>query len=619
MTDEVIFQRLQDRPEVPAFSPNDFIPIVRGGSPLYRVSVQALAGRLRGLIGELTAAVTTVNGEAGDVTITPFSIDAIPTSFIGEPDGVAPLDSGGKLGTEFLPAAAITPLHTSGFPLALGNAAARGTSTQAARGDHVHPLPTPADIGAAVLTASGAPAALGSPSRGTGTTAARSDHVHAMPSAADVGAATPADLAAGLSGKSDTGHGHAGATPDAAGFMTGADRVKLDGIAAGATNTPLASAGVPAPLGTAARGTSTEAARRDHAHAMPSLAALGISTFAQSLLDDTSPDVARATLGIPLTVGPSAAVPGVRMSADWTLKVGGQDGTYEGGQWTGHVYAGVVLSKEFNSTHTSATEVPAPGFLSTAYANGSGPLIDVVAGHFIAVAMQANDCVFGGNIIAANKLGANNTKLVGLEVDQQFAPGTTPGDGSAGLYINTFGANNTGNAIMVYGHAGYWSNGIKLGGINPTSGAGLSLTGNDQYIGSLINTTVGNFTQAGVVLGNGRGAGVRIDGAGGGFGRIYGDGNYFVLSMLPSGLAIKSSDGFTTLDFFDTDGSIDIQGGGALKIGGVVVAQSRKSGWSKATGTANRTAFDTSTVSVTQLAQRVKALIDDAYDGMIGA
>jgi hypothetical protein len=46
----------------------------------------------------------------------------------------------------------------------------------------------------------------------------------------------------------------------------------------------------------------------------------------------------------------------------------------------------------------------------------------------------------------------------------------------------------------------------------------------------------------------------------------------------------------------------------------------RKTGWSAPTGTATRTTFSTATVTTTQLAERVKALIDDLTShGLIGA
>ena len=63
-----------------------------------------------------------------------------------------------------------------------------------------------------------------------------------------------------------TGTAHGVATTSVAGFMSATDKTKLDGIATGATNTPLSSV-APSALGVAAAGTSTSAARADHVHA----------------------------------------------------------------------------------------------------------------------------------------------------------------------------------------------------------------------------------------------------------------------------------------------------------------------------------------------------------------
>jgi hypothetical protein len=60
--------------------------------------------------------------------------------------------------------------------------------------------------------------------------------------------------------------------------------------------------------------------------------------------------------------------------------------------------------------------------------------------------------------------------------------------------------------------------------------------------------------------------------------------------------------------------------GNTFMVGGTAVVGSRKAGWGAATGTATRTTFATSTVTTTQLAERVKALIDDLIShGLIGA
>lgn len=67
---------------------------------------------------------------------------------------------------------------------------------------------------------------------------------------------------------------------------------------------------------------------------------------------------------------------------------------------------------------------------------------------------------------------------------------------------------------------------------------------------------------------------------------------------------------------------ITIATGGTLAVGSSQVLAARKTGWAIASGTATRTTFDTTTVTTAQLAERVKALIDDLHStaghGLIG-
>lgn len=64
-------------------------------------------------------------------------------------------------------------------------------------------------------------------------------------------------------------------------------------------------------------------------------------------------------------------------------------------------------------------------------------------------------------------------------------------------------------------------------------------------------------------------------------------------------------------------GNVDATG--VYEIDGTQVVNNRVTGWTAATGTATRTTFVTSTVTTEQLAERVKALIDDLVaHGMIG-
>jgi hypothetical protein len=67
-------------------------------------------------------------------------------------------------------------------------------------------------------------------------------------------------------------------------------------------------------------------------------------------------------------------------------------------------------------------------------------------------------------------------------------------------------------------------------------------------------------------------------------------------------------------------GNVEISTGNTLQIGLDQIATSRRTGWAAPTGTATRTTFNTATVTLAQLAERVKALIDDlTTHGLIGA
>lgn len=66
-------------------------------------------------------------------------------------------------------------------------------------------------------------------------------------------------------------------------------------------------------------------------------------------------------------------------------------------------------------------------------------------------------------------------------------------------------------------------------------------------------------------------------------------------------------------------GDFDLAAGKLLKINSNPVAGPRRTGWSAPTGTATRASFDTATVTVSQLAERLKALLDDlTAHGLIG-
>lgn len=99
---------------------------------------------------------------------------------------------------------------------------------------------------------------------GTSPAAARADHVHSH-------------------GNLPGGDLHALASVSAPGFMSAADKTKINSIETGATATPLAIA-TPLPVGTAAVGTATRAAREDHVH---SLALSGVTAGSYNITNFT--------------------------------------------------------------------------------------------------------------------------------------------------------------------------------------------------------------------------------------------------------------------------------------------------------------------------------------------
>lgn len=132
------------------------------------------------------------------------------------------------------------PSPSSSNPAALGTAAP-GSSTDYARADHVHPKPTPADIGAGTYS---------KPSGG-------------IP-ASDLASAVQTSL-----GKADTAY------QKPSGGIPGTD------LASGVIPTvPSAATNTPADLGTAAVGTSTKYAREDHVHNKPSYTASEVGAIA---------------------------------------------------------------------------------------------------------------------------------------------------------------------------------------------------------------------------------------------------------------------------------------------------------------------------------------------------
>lgn len=225
---------------------------------------------------------------------------------------------------------------------------------------------------------------------------------------------------------------------------------------------------------------------------------------------------------------------------------------YQGGQWTAKIKAGAVFSTTFEASDHSGAEAPLPALLSVGFSGGGGYNADICGIQAMGIATVTGDTAFAANFIAATAWGVENCKLVGLEIDTQHsghlgAGNGIAGDGSSGLYINNFNANDAGDACQVNSHGGYYANAFKVGKINPNIGAALSST-TDGEMGSLVNTGIGAFGQAGIVLGNGSARGMRLYGPNSTFGRLFVDGSgYTHLCLADQSFIVRDSTDVDTL------------------------------------------------------------------------
>lgn len=145
-------------------------------------------------------------------------------------------------------------------------------------------------------------------------------------------------------------------------------------------------------------------------------------------------------------------------------------------------------------------------------------------------------------------------------------------------------------------------------GASAVIGQDIQVSGNISGSASVKTLNVNNSSTAGS---ESAGAAIVVDGA----------------NTTNYGVFVNVANGTTNYGIYVANG-ISYFGGNAnaatqYQVGAVKVVGARKTGWATATGTATRTTFDTTTVTTAQLAERVKALIDDLYStaghGLLGA
>lgn len=269
--------------------------------------------------------------------------------------------------------------------------------------------------------------------------------------------------------------------------------------------------------------------------------------------------------------GPSVPVVGASMAADYTLGTA-SDVSFslaEAGIFSGKVFTGVLITKSFDSTNNSAVAETAPNSALFVCAKGNGDNNDVVAILGDCVLAQQNGYGFGANFIARNNSGVTGSKLVGCELDVEFAAGTTAAAGTAGLYINIFTAAAAGPAIQTGGHnAGTWANGIILDGLEAAAAAGLA-PNSGASMGSLVNSGVATYGQDAIVLSNTHK--LRFSGTASVHGKIYMDGSNFLHVVGgTAGVAFRDSADVATVVTIADGGPITLGAGIGLKTQGPI-------------------------------------------------
>ena len=253
------------------------------------------------------------------------------------------------------------------------------------------------------------------------------------------------------------------------------------------------------------------------------------------------------------------------------------DGTYSidvnsylsltGGTITGDLVSTSATAS--TSTTTGAITAASLGITGAIFANtvsaNSYNLIPVWRG---AGGVSANTAV-GVDSLKVNTTG-NSCSAFGVNSLRT----NTTGNGCSAFGVNSLRANTTGNGCSAFGASAgrFQSDGVTE----------ISVTNNSCFIGTLTKGTQ-NATNENVFGYNTTGNGSNT---------------------------VTIGDSNITNNFFR----------GALSLNGTQVISTRRTEWVEPSGTATRTTFATSTVTLPQLAERVKALIDDlTTHGLIGA
>jgi hypothetical protein len=283
--------------------------------------------------------------------------------------------------------------------------------------------------------------------------------------------------------------------------------------------------------------------------------------------------------------------------------------------WSFKTRSFVGISREFSSADGGTGDAPFAALTAYGVNNNSGATVLGLLS--VGRAGHNNDNVQGANIIGACGPSMTGVTLVGLEIDLEPGVGTTLSGGGA-LFINVFNVASAGPAIQL-GNAGggTFTNGFMVGGI-ASIGTAFGILGGGQTMDSMLNSSGATFNTAAAIFGNTHR--IRYSGTASTHAFTYMDASNNLRHVNGAGSFVwREHTDTSTIGSMDDSGNLSVIG--SYRFSGTQVVGPRDTGWVAMTGTTDKsTVFDTGSVTLAQLAARVKTIQAAlTTHGLIGA
>lgn len=289
---------------------------------------------------------------------------------------------------------------------------------------------------------------------------------------------------------------------------------------------------------------------------------------------------------------------------------------------TGQITTTQITDNSISTAKLQALSVTSSVLAANAVTAGKIAADAVTAGTVAAGAISAADAVFQtAAIVTADiaDLAVTNIKIASGLSASKMTTGTL--DADLVTVTNLDASSINAGDLLVRPSAGYMGKVV----VQDSGGTTIGWIGGDGgYVGGWFqNLYVGGSgaSTAKIVANTSGNIAVSLTGGTDTF-TITNSGSDYITTLSDGGTVIKNAANTRYVTIYP--GLLTIEHSGTyprIVMGGSQVLRDRKTGWGSPTGTTTRSAFDTATVTTAQLAERVKAIIEDLKDhhGMISA